>query len=367
MKLLSRLLFVPEFGPGDAPALQTIEALARRFQSQVMLAHPISGDFDPPRRKHHLGETAINRLLTIADDLTQRGISVGGEEVLYGPAIDEIVAHATSEEVNVIVVPVEAGAAGPGARALSLMRRAATPVWAVRPEQAGAPRRILCPVKGSRSCERALRNAVHLARQFEARLDVMTVEDPAAEAPERAARTLLKDMLDRQDVTDVDLHETVRLGRPDAEILAARETLGNDLLVMGSAGRTRLMALLLGSVAARVLAAAPCSVVTLRAEEAVRLERDVKLGDASHYLNRGRQLLAHGFPREAIEELELALDLDVALAEAWEAKAEAHRRLTQQRQARRALGIVGILRRSQPVPTGHAGPAGRESRSAPSD
>ena len=361
MKLLSRLMFVPEFGPGDAPALQTIEALARRFNSQVLLAHPISGDFDPPRRKHRLGETALNRLLTIADDLTGRGISVVGEEVLYGPAVEEILARAAAQEVNVIVVPTEAGAANPGARALALMRSAATPVWAVRGDHAGPPRRILCPVKGSKACERALRNAVHLARQFEARLDVMTVEDPAAEAPHRAARILLKDMLGRQDVTGVNLHETVRLGRAHVEILSMLQALGSDLLVMGSAGRTRLMALLLGSVAARVLAAAPCSVVTLRAEEAVRLERDMKLGDAPLYLNRARQLLSHGFPREAIEELDLALDLDVALTEAWEAKADAHKRLGQQREARRAKGIANILRSGVATPAPRADGTDRDA------
>jgi nucleotide-binding universal stress UspA family protein len=54
-----------------------------------------------------------------------------------------------------------------------------------------------------------------------------------------------------------------------ASMPAVREAIdvakGADLLVLGTHGRTGLSRMLLGSVAARVIATAPCPVLTVRA------------------------------------------------------------------------------------------------------
>jgi nucleotide-binding universal stress UspA family protein len=344
MKLLSRILFVAQFGRGDHAALKTIEALAGQFRSQVLLAHVISDVFDPPSRKRQVTDAARDRLMGLAESLSQKEVSILGEEVLYGEPIEQVSHYAVSQQVNVIVVPADRNTPGPGARALALMRYTEKPVWAVREGNQGPPERILCPVRGLEACHRALRNSIHLARQFGAHLDVVTVRDPSSdETPEQEGFKLIDQMLGRHDVTDVDMQQHVRLGRPHAEILAMARRGKTDLLVMGSAGRLRMRTLLLGSVASRILAEAPCSVVTLRAEEAVRLERDDWPGDAMLQLKRGQDLLGHGFPREAIEELELALDLEPTLIAAWRTKAEAHNRLAEYAQARRSERLSEAL------------------------
>jgi nucleotide-binding universal stress UspA family protein len=344
MRLLSRILFVAEFGRGDQAALRTIEALAGQFRSQVLLAHVISDVFDPPSRKTQAIDAARDRLLGLAESLSQKDASVLGEEVLHGEPIEQISHYAESQQVNVIVVPTDRHTPGPGTRALALMRYTEKPVWAVREGNEGPPGKILCPVRGLEACHRALRNGIHLARQFSAHLDVVTVRDPSSsETPEQEGFKLIDQMLGHHDVTGVDIQQHVRLGRPHTEILAMARRAKTDLLVMGSAGRLRMMTLLLGSVASRVLSEAPCSVVTLRAEEAVRLERDRRPGDARLQLERGQDLLAHGFPREAIEELELALDLEPTLIAAWRTKAEAHNRLAEYAQARRSEKLSEAL------------------------
>jgi nucleotide-binding universal stress UspA family protein len=344
MKLLSKVLFVAEFGRGDQAALKTIEALSARFRSQVLLVHVIPAVFDPPSRKQQATEAGMDRLMGVAESLSRKAVSVLDETVLYGEPIEQIARYAQSQQVNVIVVPTDRHTSGPGARALALMRYTEKPVWAVREGAEGPPSRILCPVRGLEACHRALRNSIHLARQFNAHLDVLTVRDPSSdETPEPEGFKLIDQMLGDHDITGVDLQQHVRLGRPHAEILAMARRRRTDLLVMGSAGRLRMMTLLLGSVASRILAEAPCSVVTLRAEEAVRLERDRRPGDATLQLKRGQDLLAHGFPREAIEELELALDLEPTLIAAWRTKAEAHNRLAEYAQARRSARLSDAL------------------------
>jgi len=57
-------------------------------------------------------------------------------------------------------------------------------------------------------------------------------------------------------------------GTADAQIVQAAHDLKADLLVLGTHGRTGVAKFFLGSVAARVVATAPCPVLTVRAPEA---------------------------------------------------------------------------------------------------
>jgi nucleotide-binding universal stress UspA family protein len=56
-------------------------------------------------------------------------------------------------------------------------------------------------------------------------------------------------------------------GVPADEIVRAAEQAQTDLLVLGTHGRTGVARLVLGSVAARVVATAACPVLTVRAAD----------------------------------------------------------------------------------------------------
>jgi nucleotide-binding universal stress UspA family protein len=56
----------------------------------------------------------------------------------------------------------------------------------------------------------------------------------------------------------------VRVGSPDAEIVACARERGADLIVMGSHGRTGLERLLMGSVSERVIGQAECPVMVVK-------------------------------------------------------------------------------------------------------
>ena len=62
----------------------------------------------------------------------------------------------------------------------------------------------------------------------------------------------------------VPLETTVRFGDPAAQILDEAETFGADLIVVGTAGRSGIGRVLLGSVAERVFAKATVPVMLLR-------------------------------------------------------------------------------------------------------
>ena len=90
------------------------------------------------------------------------------------------------------------------------------------------------------------------------REEIKEIEDVArreleAMAPSREARESIGP-----------LHEHVALGKPAGEILRLADELGADMIVMGTHGHTGVERLFVGSVAQRVVRAAPCTVVCVK-------------------------------------------------------------------------------------------------------
>ena len=68
-------------------------------------------------------------------------------------------------------------------------------------------------------------------------------------------------------------HRTLAAGHADEAIVSTAEELDVDLIVMGTHGRKGASRMFLGSVAARVMASAPCAVLTVRLPEKPKLEK----------------------------------------------------------------------------------------------
>jgi nucleotide-binding universal stress UspA family protein len=66
-------------------------------------------------------------------------------------------------------------------------------------------------------------------------------------------------------------HRSVEAGNADEAVIKAARDLEADLIVMGTHGRRGVSRMLLGSVASRVVATAPCSVLTVRVPERPKL------------------------------------------------------------------------------------------------
>src|SRR5262249_9512298 len=127
-------------------------------------------------------------------------------------------------------------------------------------------RNVLVAFDGSPDAELALQHAVALSQAFRARLSLVAVIPPAPafawQAPGgvRAAHdAMLKEMDEglraAADAIPDDLSLTTRLldGDPAREILKAAREGEHDLIVMGSRGRGRVTAALLGSVSNHVM------------------------------------------------------------------------------------------------------------------
>lgn len=148
------------------------------------------------------------------------------------------------------------------------------------------PASILCPVDFSAHAERALRHAVALAGAFQARLTVLTVNDPLLVSATSAAgygHTLrdqveaeLSAVLSRAPAHAPRLVPAVDIATGPApdEILRSADRSGADLIVMGTQGLGGASKMMFGSTTERVVrqAAVPVLAVPEYSPERMRVD-----------------------------------------------------------------------------------------------
>jgi nucleotide-binding universal stress UspA family protein len=141
--------------------------------------------------------------------------------------------------------------------------------------------KILVPVDFSEDSQRALDEAIGLAKHFGAELIVFHCYQipipsiggvpydtipPASyvDAVRKAALQGVEQYRDKAIAQGVRAQEQISAGSPGSEIAALAEKSGADLIVMGTRGLTGLRHVLLGSVAERTIRLARCPVLTVK-------------------------------------------------------------------------------------------------------
>lgn len=138
-------------------------------------------------------------------------------------------------------------------------------------------RSILCPIDFSEESATLVRGALALAQQERATVTVLHVLDPLL--AQAAAMSRDHDWLEKTAYQELDrllaravegsgvdllsIDRRVRIGEPDAEILAAAGEFHADLIVMGTKARRGVRRMFFGSTAARVLARTTVPVLAL--------------------------------------------------------------------------------------------------------
>jgi nucleotide-binding universal stress UspA family protein len=140
-------------------------------------------------------------------------------------------------------------------------------------------RHILAPTDFSDSSKKALSDAFELARTFGATLLLLHVLEPSPYLGEftlptmgeellgdleRQASAALAQVLPEAQQAKIEVTRAVAIGSPSQKIVETAEAEHVDLIVMATHGRTGLSHLMIGSVAERVVRAAPCPVLTIR-------------------------------------------------------------------------------------------------------
>ena len=144
-------------------------------------------------------------------------------------------------------------------------------------------RRILFATDFSKASAHAFETALNLAKANRAALTVLHVVQPFTpimpeqyigtqtweevdlEGREQAKREIAK-LTTKAKKADIRANGLIAKGEPASQIVRTARSRRADLLVVGTHGRTGFTRLFLGSIAMRVVATAPCPVVTVRAK-----------------------------------------------------------------------------------------------------
>ena len=156
--------------------------------------------------------------------------------------------------------------------------------------------RILMATDFSEASLPAWKRALAMAKESQTELFVIHAYEPpnvvqaAADAPfvyedwtqkVRASASKRLDLLVVEAQT-AGVHATaiVEAGNADESIVKAAEDHQADLIIMGTHGRKGVSRIFLGSVASRVIASAPCAVLTIRLPEKPPFQKKIAAGSA---------------------------------------------------------------------------------------
>jgi nucleotide-binding universal stress UspA family protein len=300
--LFRRILHPTDFSPASRSALKKAIALAKTSRAHLDIVHvlppvPLMPDaylvataYDDLQRAHRaVGRRHLDRLVARARDA---GVRVGGVLVDFGITHERIVRVARRRRAGVIVMGTH-GRTGLtravlGSVAARVIATAECPVLTVhaharRPGD-GRIRRVVHASDFSPASRAAFSEAVRIAKARRATLVVVHALSPLIpllmgegtyisaqtwnrleESAISAARKRLHHLRERARRARVRATTLLIEGTPAEAIARAAKRQKADLLVLGTHGRSGLARFVIGSVAARVIATAPCAVLTVHA------------------------------------------------------------------------------------------------------
>jgi nucleotide-binding universal stress UspA family protein len=251
------------------------------------------------------------------------------KRVLYGNMFDRIVSTAEDDNVNLILASNDMEQSGGryniDVLAEKLMRKSQKPVWVVKEGGNAIPETILCSVDYSDASERALNNAIKIARAFGARLFVVNVFEPMEyrysprfeiDYEQENKKNQLEnsrrftDFLAGFNFTGLDVQKEILKGSSHEEIVRYVQENSVDLLFMGAVGKTYLQRIFLGSVTEKVIREFPCSMVVTKSENILNLQIDSDISEIERHIEVASRLEETGYYEEAIEQIKIALQIN---------------------------------------------------------
>lgn len=288
-KLVSfaNILVATDFSPVSDRALEYALSVARRYDSQIYLAHviPVSADAmlapeiaitsnDTQRR------AAEEEIAAILESGRLRGVphEVVIEEGALWPAVERLV---KKYDIDLIVVGTHGSGAvrkmllGSGAE--EIFRQARRPVLTVGPAVGGETRRevayrnILLATNFGVGAEREAAYAFSLAQEHSARLTLLNViphagdsAEPGMAAERDQMARQLKELLPAGSEAWCCPEFRTAVGEPVEQILRVAAEIQADLIVMGAKPRKGLAGHVPHTKASRVVGSAPCPVLTIK-------------------------------------------------------------------------------------------------------
>jgi nucleotide-binding universal stress UspA family protein len=328
MKLLEKILVPLNLNTLENRHLETAAELAAKFNSELILVSVLPDDARKESVKLMINKHIESSLAEIADSLKSKKIKTL-TKILYGNTVDQIISTAENENVNLVLISNNIENSGSRYNidvvAEKLIRKSQKPVWVVKDENSGIPGRILCSVDYSDASERALNNAIKIARTFKSDLQIINVLEPMDirysprykvdfEAENKRSELenekKFNDFLAKFNFTGIDYHSEILRGSPDKEIMDFASENKVDLLFIGATGKTFMQRILLGSVTEKVVRDLPSSMVITKTENILNLKIDADISEIEKHMANAEKLAETGYFTEAVEQYKTALQIN---------------------------------------------------------
>jgi nucleotide-binding universal stress UspA family protein len=271
-------------------ALVPAALLARRFNAQLWLIFVLVPVPLESGSSVRLARAAVDQAQEYLQDVQRRleadGLAVRAI-VRWGDPAGEILAAAQEGHADLIAMATHGrGGLGRwmiGSVADRVVRTATIPVLVVPARAAAAARRpgfrrLLVPLDGSALAEEALPHALLIARMFNATVELLSVvprsdltaypeswfPDLEYEALKEQRQRYLHDLVARLQQEGLQVVAALEAGDVPETIVRIAQSRAADLIVMATHGRGGITRWMLGSVAAKLLAAAPVPLLLVR-------------------------------------------------------------------------------------------------------
>jgi nucleotide-binding universal stress UspA family protein len=269
-----RVLAALDFSPLSAAVVERTARLPLAADASITLLHVLPEEIGPTLVTNATAEDAQRDLAASVAELSQRvapGVQVSGATVTGTPFV-EIIRRARDERAELVVLGRHGhrtfADALIGSTAERVFRQGDAPTLIVGGMPSGPYRRPMVAVDLSDTSRRALELAL---RVIDAQADPLAVVHSWSVAgggdPAERAGSALGDFLAQFGAAAGRWRVTVRPGDARAVILGEAARQGTDLLVLGTRGHSRLVHLLVGSVAEAVVRGATVDVLVARAAE----------------------------------------------------------------------------------------------------
>lgn len=295
---LRTIVVATDFSENAGVALAWAEQLARQHHATLVLVHAFTAEPHaapefvawPQKHSDAIRSSIEQQLLRQTNTARASGVTADSELGL-GAASDVVLAAAERRGADLIVAGTRGRTAWKrlllGSTAARLIRKSRCPVLTVRPKDAGAPRpvrTVLVPTDFSEDAALAAgaatrilgdqradpRVRIVLLHAYHVPIEATYLPAPvlsdALSAADAKAKRLVEDQAAKLRVSGIRVDTLPCEGDPSGAILEHAKSVGADLIAMGAHGRSGIDRLLLGSTAERVVASAPCPVLTVLRE-----------------------------------------------------------------------------------------------------
>jgi nucleotide-binding universal stress UspA family protein len=262
-------------------------SIAKKFKSKVTVVHCASHEFMHPELKaqyqlphsilHKLDEAYLQagkKIIRNAEEMfTEAGIDVDTKLVTYEDPAEFILQLVKDEGYDLVVIGNRAGNQSEryslGSVTEKVARHAECPVLIVKKKP--KVKKLLTAVDGSKYAEKALEYAVQLAKNYNANLALVHVEEdtlirvggPQVEnCVGTVGECILKDAATK--VEGVSFNKKLEYGSPADVIIKIAKKADVDIIVVGSRGLSSVRRFLLGSVSDDISMHARSSVLIVR-------------------------------------------------------------------------------------------------------